>query len=657
MGATEEQQRLLQFEFERGDAAGSLPRSIVMPQLESLGAVPVEAPDDSEAFRVDLDHGYLWVKLDPELTGFECLLPIGSSPEGVRAVRSLLDSWETASRSHTGSAIRFAEDSTAPSDLYLRGESMKREFERLMLILEESFQLRWEVRDPVEGDRAEIADAILAGNQGALDSISGDIPAAEDVSRECARRLFARAAVGGPERITDNPLWAPAQGAVSRLAELEGAMSHHLALAFLEASLFEVPPLGEGRAERARSMALGTASWLARSIPRRLEWEIESRSPYGFSTYSQALRHALWKLPGAEGLEWVGRIVRTDDRIDELVREGLGTSFPSDGPIFDHPDPWSEQDALERLDAIADAAPVGWWTALAVLSWPPRPFSAPAQGRIAHAHATTLEGDSLTERVVANVQGYLTGEDQADLDLFEWDAPSDRRRTVRQILDQAAGSERRRALVAAALDAGRVSAADAVFLAAPLDRSDASTLAELRLSNPAEVGKVDAPDGVLAGGIPYEEPAWTLEVPAGRHPARLITAGREAGETVNAAIEVVFDPSTSVDRWQAIPSASGADGYEVEFGVGLLAVPELFARADAFEEAGGDAAFEDLYNGIGALAIPRPGGPASIAFAVAPQHGTCRSWVGRAADGTAARLVIDLAVAAIDPLAQGVPWD
>lgn len=657
----EPQARHVEFSFIRGQEERPPPRSVVVPPLESLGATSIETTKrGAERLHLSVDGTSIWVQLEPELSGVSCLVPANGSPQCLHAVRSIIGHWETASPPHLGGEIRFAEDSFAPSELYLRGHERRREFDRMLVLRKASFELRWDCRQPVEGDVAA-SDAILGGDTGAVAPLMTDPNAAELVSRECARRLFERADASFEQRRTEEPLWARAQEAVTELAKLEWSLSHHLAIALLEASLFEtyVATYPDGHTLWKR-MKREPAAWLSRAIPRRIAWELDNRHTGGSADVT-SLRHAMWNLPGHEGTHWVSRLMRNDERLDELVRAGLGTSFDSDRWPFDDGESkaWDEHDAVERLDAIADAAPRASYNALAALTPSPPSYTAIAQCRVADAHSTEPGPDRLVELAARNIGGYLSGDVSDDVDLFEWDAPPERRATVRWLLELAAGTDGRGDLVSEALRVGHISPADAAFLSAPIETYVLSSDedAPWELDPPSDLGEIDVPDGLLAGGSALEEAAWTIAVPPGSHLTRLVMATHPVRPQANAALEILFDRDAEIASWELIPGEYSPEGFSVEFGVGLVGAPAGFERDETFEKDGGDAAFEPLYGGLGGVTVTAGTGVRLVAFSVAPQNAMCRSWVGRDADGTTARLVFDLDIAGLDPAANGVPWD
>jgi hypothetical protein len=658
-----ERPRHVEFAFHRGEDEKALPRSVVMPPLESFGAQSLGTSEHgTERFQLAVDGTPIWIELRPKLTGISCLVPANGSPECIGAIRSIIGPWESASMRHLGGALEMAEDYPAPPEVYLRGSERRRDWEHMLVLREESLRLRWEVKEPVELEaHIAAADAILAGDVDAVTPLAGDPEASGFVSGECARRLFMRADAPREQRRTGDVLWSRAQDAVTELAQLDGAQSFHLAIALLEASLFEkfTGKHPDGGAMRKR-MKPETAAWLSAAIPRRLAWEVDNRH-LGGGAEAVSLQQALWNIPGAVGTRWVSRYTRNDARHDQLLREGLGTNFESDQWRFDdgQAQPWDQEDATDRLDAIAEAAPNGWWAGWACITFGPPPrYTAIAQGRIAAAHSTEAGPREFRERVAKNLAGYLSGELADDVVLFEWDAPPERRSTVRSLLELAAGTERRKELAAEALRVELISAADATFFSAPLGPSEqpGDKDAPWQVEPPSELGEIDAPDGLLTGGNPLGEPAWTITVPAGTHRARLVTATHPVNRQANAALEILFDPGAKVASWEFVPGGFNPEGFEVEFGIGMVAPPGVL-EGEMFEEHGGDAAFEPLYGGFGGLILGTAAGLRVVAFAVGPQRGLCRSWIGRDADGVAVRLVIDFAVAGIDPAANGLPWD
>ena len=418
--------------------------------------------------------------------------------------------------------------------------------------------------------------------------------------------------------------WIELQGqAVALGGDAAPGKRRELARALLRAILRQ-PSFGPSNRLSAQAFAfvLGAApDELAASLVPRAGVQ------YGGQRY---LRLHVWSLRGGDGARWLGILARADPRSS---MPGLDAAIVST---------WTPQEWSERLAVVAGlpVEPRPALVALFAVTRPPR-SAMPGVGRVAIVHGRD-ERDPLFRLAADRVREYrVSAEDSVEL--FDWEARHARPELFRWLLELSGDAGTRGPLLAASVRAGRLPAHEEPWLAEPLDRPAwADGKVPWELDGVVVAGELRLPDGELTGGDPWwtggaEGFPWRIEVPAGSFQVRLVIAKHPLAGRECAALELLLDGETAVERWSLVRATSDEEGYRVEVGVASLGAPSAYGAPIA--EDFGDAFFRR----------PRPawdtadGGVAGtiVLCSVGPQHQLCRTWIG-SASGRPVAVVTDL---------------
>lgn len=435
--------------------------------------------------------------------------------------------------------------------------------------------------------------------------------------------------------------WVDLQPLVVAAASQGPASPEPLAHALLEAVLHS-PAFGPQNRLTAEAFAFMLAA-----VPEELAISIRtSADPFGGQRW---LQEHVWQIPGPDGARWLRTLAEADD-----VRANFLYQDMRSGRVA----MWVDEDWPDRLDALVrlPAKPrPGIITMLPIIPVPR--VAGPALVRLLMAHGVD-ERDWLVRQSAANLRGLRRPDPADDVELVDWDQCRSRPELFRWVLELMGEPGDRSGLVTAAVRAGAVSAREADWLAAPVDRPAwADGEVPWEVDAVVMAGEVIVPSGRLTGDDPWSMVGglpWTIMVPPGRYPVHVIIgvhplAGREC-----AALHLVIDPTAVVERWALVPDGrfAGKPGYDVEVGV---------AGLGALEAYGG--VFESEHADFPGTASPAwrilDGGPAGTAVlcTVGPQHQTCRTWLGTTGSGGPAAVVTDLGLLGIDLETEPVlPW-
>lgn len=247
-----------------------------------------------------------------------------------------------------------------------------------------------------------------------------------------------------------------------------------------------------------------------------------------------------------------------------------------------------------------------------------------------------------------------------DVGLVDWDVRRSRPELFRWVLELMGEPGDRSRLIAAAVRTGAVFAPEADWLDAPVERPAwADGEVPWEVNDVVRAAEVILPSGRLTGGDPwwtFGDVPWIIAVPPGRYSVHLVIgvhplAGREC-----AALQLVLDPTASVERWALVPDGrvAGKPGYDVEVGVAGLGAVEVYEGGTVFESEHAD--FPGTTPPAWGILDGGPAG-AVVICTVGPQHQTCRTWLGTTESGMPVAVVTDLGLLGIDPeLAPVLPW-
>jgi hypothetical protein len=311
---------------------------------------------------------------------------------------------------------------------------------------------------------------------------------------------------------------------------------------------------------------------------------------------------------------------------------------------------WPPEDWGRRLDALLTAGtPSLPMMALYMLKAPPPAPTAPQQCRLALRWASS-ERDEALRAVAANLRALRSGDPARDVALFAWDAARPRPLLMSWLLELAGDAGDRTPLVDAAAAAGLVAPGLSRELRRPLDRpawADADPawrLAEVRDLGTATV----AGDGLVVADPVWEEPPAgpvCAALAPGEYAVALAVAHHPLIDAPGAAALVVGAADRTVSCWEPLGACRPENGTLV---LGPARAVEI-ARQD-FERA---AHFERARE----LLAHRDDAATLFYVSVAVQHPACAAWAGKADDGTAVGLVVDLGLIGLDPVADPLlPW-
>jgi hypothetical protein len=445
--------------------------------------------------------------------------------------------------------------------------------------------------------------------------------------------------------------WVDLQAAVVALADqLDGDARRDLAAALLHAVLYQ-PSFGPSNRLSTDAFAL-----LLGAIPDELAASLGGPSLadpvaavselYGGKRY---LQQHVWAIPGSEGARWLGVLARADDiRANFLLQDMASGQVPM----------WPDEDWPDRLDALAALPPEprpGVVSMLFLLR-PPR-AALPALVRVALVHGED-ERDHLFRFCAERLREQRRSADDV-AGLVDWEAGQRRPELFRWLLELSGVAGEREQVVAAAVADGRLAGNDAALFSAPLERPAwADGEVPWEVERVVLAGELRLPEGRLAGGDPWwtggvEGFPWVIEVPSGSFSVHVVVASHPLYGRECAALELVLDAETPVDRWTLVPSERrGEDGYHVEVGVASLGADTAYDAQVSLE--GADEFFTREHPAWSTL----DGGSAGtiVYCTVGPQHQLCRTWLGTAS-GAPAAVVTDLGLVDVDLAADPRrPW-
>jgi hypothetical protein len=373
----------------------------------------------------------------------------------------------------------------------------------------------------------------------------------------------------------------------------------------LEAVLHS-PALGPQNRLTAEAFAFMLAA-----VPEELAISIRtSADPSGGQRW---LQEHVWQIPGPDGARWLRTLAEADD-----VRANFLYQDMRSGRVA----MWVDEDWPDRLDALVQlpAKPRSGIISMLPIITVPR-AAGPALVRLLMVHGVD-ERDWLVRQSAANLRGLRRPDPADDVELVDWDECRSRPELFRWVLELMGEPGDRSGLVTAAVRAGAVSAREADWLAAPVDR-------------PAWVD----------GEVPWEVDAVVMAgeviVPSGRLTGQSWSHPAASPFTSSSVCTHLRGGSAQPCTWSSTPQPSWSGGRSCPTG-GLPANP----HAD--------------FPGT-----PSPawrildGGPAGTAVlcTVGPQHQTCRTWLGATGSGVPAAVVADLGLLGIDLETEPVlPW-
>ena len=286
---------------------------------------------------------------------------------------------------------------------------------------------------------------------------------------------------------------------------------------------------------------------------------------------------------------------------------------------------------------------------------PPR-LAMPAFVRLAIAHGVD-ERDSLVRHCAQCLRDQRTSSDES-VELVDWEARHRHAELFRWLLELSGVAGERPELVAAAHRAGRLPEYDARWLSAPLERPawvDGDVPWEV--VSTSVVGELRLPDGELTGGDPFwpETLPWTIHVPEGSYPVRVVVASHPLARHECAALELILDEGAPVEAWELVPSAGVEHrGYTVEVGVASFGAPAAYEATGEHFETATETFFKLPHP---AWATADGGSAGTIVYcSVGPQHQLCRTWLGTTS-GRPVAVVTDLGLLELDLVENPVrPW-
>lgn len=407
---------------------------------------------------------------------------------------------------------------------------------------------------------AALADDVAAGRPDAVTgACAGDPALAEAVSRRAADRLVERAASHVSAVDPALFVWPGAQDAVVALAALPGADAGALAGALLRCCLFEAVAGSRGQLRLpGLRLVLDHHAGVVEQLLALSSGELESDSlspPWPIDTFGHVgfLARAMWMLPGADGAEWMARLL--DHAPYAIAPEGAKD--------------WTAEGWARRFDVLADRGELSYDAypvAFRMLDEddPPPREAAPALVRFACARFEAGQDPRTWLGRAADVlRVHRTGDPARDAELFWWEASGEEPVTaLRWLLELFGPAGARPGLVAAAASGGRVSADVAAALSAEVDRPPwADRDVPWVVTEVREEGVTDVP-GDLAPLLG-----------AARLPARTVVAAHPAHGRADAAVEVLADADAEGLAWEAV-----ADGLWIgrtAGGVAARAVRDL----------------------------------------------------------------------------------
>lgn len=303
--------------------------------------------------------------------------------------------------------------------------------------------------------------------------------------------------------------WVDLQPLVVAAASQGPASPEPLAHAFLEAVLHS-PALGPQNRLTAEAFAFMLAA-----VPEELAISIRSSAdPSGGQRW---LQEHVWQIPGPDGARWLRTLAEADDiRANFLYQDMRSGRVPM----------WVDNDWPDRLDALVQlpAKPrPGIITMLPIITVPR--VAGPALVRLLMGHGVD-ERDWLVRQSAANLRGLRRPDPAADVELVDWDECRSRPELFRWVLELMGEPDDRSVLVTAAMRAGAVSAREADWLAAPVDRPAwADGEVPWEVDAVVMAGEVIVPSGRLTGDdglvdgrrrpVDNHGPTWPL--PRARH--------------------------------------------------------------------------------------------------------------------------------------------
>lgn len=503
----------------------------------------------------------------------------------------------------------------------------------------------------MEHSAESVARMFLKGRyDDALDACVSD----SGLAARAAERIGTLLAAGAREQNVPlrPPTWIDHQGAILRLARVDGVDQARLAESMVDAVTWE-RVFGVGS-----PLDPETFAWLMTWAPEAVydaagDSDYDSSRPIG----ARFLSYGLWTHPGARAREWMLARVRREETAARFRFEDMC--------IGRMRSVWSPGEWALRLHMLADAKLDG------LTSWAiPHP-PAPRESAVAQVHFACTYAPEVSHGVarsaIDNLRAYRSGVPEDDAELFWWDVTDVQAELLRQLIELSGEPRQREPLVSHAVATGMVRPDLEQFLSAPVPRPawvDGDVSWELDAVYDA--GHVDLPEGALSGTDPFGEPGpppYVVALDPGRYRVRVVTAIHALMHRECAAAEVLVDPEAAVSRWEPVELLRPEEGgYMTEVGsacfgaVGALPRPEseIFFVGEVLETdepypIGSCARF-------GQIDVQEHG--SVVAFTVGPQHQVCRTWVGRGSDGRVARVVTDLGLFGLDLEADpALPWE
>jgi hypothetical protein len=474
-----------------------------------------------------------------------------------------------------------------------------------------------------------VAQFLRGEHAAALSSLAAAGP---DLTREAGERIadeLRRDAADYWNVCPRERTWVDHQRAVVALAELPGADGPPLAEALVDACCWQRVD-GKGS-----PLEPDVFAWMMRWAPNHVYAAADDERSTGF----RFLRAGLWSFPDPDARTWMVEWFRSNPTTARFRYEDMRVGWLRS--VWDD-EQWNRRVHL-LCEAGLPAAPFGVDAAL------PATTSA-AQVRLACTYAVSST-DHLLRSVAGNLRRYRTGQPSLDVGLVWWDAEDSDAELLRVVLEAAGPAGSRAPLVDAAKSTGAVDADRAAFLRAAMPRPAwMDDDVPWEVDQVVDAGFVHLPDGRLSAADPYwafEGVPFVADVPPGRYPVRLTIAVHPLYGRACALAQLLVGSAPEISEWErlGLRKDGQAFGYRVEVSVGS------FGAAGALTDAPfHDLAPRDFLGGRALYAQVDAEDLGSIVmFHVLPQHQLCRTWAGRAADGTIATVVSDLGILHVDP--------
>lgn len=440
--------------------------------------------------------------------------------------------------------------------------------------------------------------------------------------------------------------WRVAQDAIVKLAALPGADRAALAqrLVWAASRTESIGPIN----------TIGDAAFrlMLDAAPGEIRRLVGSPEDEWAETFHFTER--LWQLEGVEGVEWFKFLLHNAEHESRQEMHSMA---------FDGRPAWSEADWDLKLEALAEAGLERkhqlinyFFDAFHVM--PRAAFPAAMGVIVAYAESSA---DWLAQQFAEKASELVDGTPESDVNLFYWPSGMDVAMAA-WLVGATLGVDRAPATIDHAVQTGLLTEQSADMYRAVLETNprvaihDDSQLAGVRSLGTIEVTSEKL---VLTDPSFFEgDFGWRLSVPNGEFDVTAVLASHPLHATHATAFEIVLQPTTEVTSWELLTldtSGGGENGGYVPtnsvIGVGDPAV---------FEDENTDDLFEAVESALLAADGASIAGSDRLRFVMAnsgTQHHESLSWVGRAADDSIVKVVVELGLVDFDPVRDGsLPW-